>query len=354
VSRSRAVAPQGHSPMTPRTFPPVEVTFSPAWWHVKHGMDFSEGAWLDPIRRTELDRERRRLLHERFGDVGLGEQDPPPRPNVEAYGHRFMAALYGCEIRYLPDQDPAAVALPDAAAKMSRLRVRDIAESPVVRRAFAEAAALRERYGSCDGSINLGGPLNNAVSVSGEEILAACLADPPLARRTLQTMAEALLLVHDLVMCRINGQEVTSPRPGWGIGNCPVCMISPETYREVVLPVDQWLRAQFRDFGLHHCGVFHPYADVYAELGPSSLDVGWGSDLGRVREVFPHTPMSLMIEASALVAKSGAELDALVARTAEAAAPLELVTKLWVAEIGPDVPDETVQTLVTAPAAMMR
>jgi hypothetical protein len=219
----------------------------------------------------------------------------------------------------------------------------------VVRRAFAEAEVLRERYGSCDGSINLGGPLNNAVSVFGEEILAACLADPPLARRTLQTMAETLLLVHDQVMCRINGQEITSPRPGWGIGNCPVCMISPETYREVVLPVDRWLRAEFRDFGLHHCGLFHPYAEVYAELGPSSLDVGWGSDLQRVRQVFPQTPMSLMIEASALVGKSEAELDALVAETAEAAAPLELVTKLWVAEIGPDIPDATVRRLVTAP-----
>ncbi len=335
--------------MSTDVFPPVEVTFAPAWWRAKYGMDFGESAWRDPIRRTELDRERRRLLYERFGEVGLGEADPPPRPNIEAYGHRFMAALYGCEIRYLPDQDPAALALPGAADRMASLRAPDLAASSVVRRAFAEAKLLRERYGSCDGSINIGGPLNNAVSVFGEEILAACLAQPALARRTLQVMAETVLAVYYGVMCAINGQEVTTPRPGWGIGNCPVCMISPETYRAVVLPVDRCLREQFIGFGLHHCGVFHPYAEAYAELRPDSLDVGWGSDLRRVREVFPSTPMSLMIEAAALVGKSERELDALVAQTAEAAVPLALVTKLWVAEIGPDISDGTVRSLVTAP-----
>jgi hypothetical protein len=336
--------------MSADCFPPVEVTFAPAWWRAKYGMDFGESAWLDPIRRTELDRERRRRLYERFGEVGLGEADPPPRPNIEAYGHRFMAALYGCEIRYLPDQDPAALAVPGAAGRMASLRAPDLAESSVVRQAFAEAKILRERYGSCDGSINIGGPLNNAVSVFGEEILSACLADPPLAWRTLQVMAETVLAVYDGVMCAINGQEVTTPRPGWGIGNCPVCMISPETYRAVALPVDRWLRGQFRDFGLHHCGVFHPYAEVYAELQPTGLDVGWGSDLRRVREVFPSTPMSLMVEASALAGKGERELDALVTQTAGAAAPLEFVTKLWVAEIGPGTSDETVRSLVTAPA----
>lgn len=331
------------------SFPTLNISFAPAWWHARYVMDFGEQAWQDPLARTERDREMRRLLFERFGEVGLGEQGPAPRPNLEAYGDRFMAALWGCEIRYFPDQAPAAVPVPNVRERMENLEVPDLASSPVIRQALEDARLLEERYGWCEGSINLGGPLNNAVSVFGEEILSACLAEPKLARRTLQKMAEALLAVHDQVVCRINGVAVTSPRPAGGLGNCPVCMISPQTYREVVLPADLWFRNQFREFGLHHCGSFHPYNEVYQELRPDSLDVGWETDRRATRRAFPHTAMSLMLEASALVGTDQVAIDDLIARMVEDGGPPELITRIWVAEAGPDLPDETVRSLMTVP-----
>jgi hypothetical protein len=315
-------------------------------------MGFGEEVWRDPLRRIERDCDLRRLLYERFGDVGLGERDPEPRPTIEAYGHRFMAALWGCEIRYLPNQAPAAVALPDAAERMAHLSVSDLDASPVIGRAFAEAGLLEARYGSCDGAINLGGPLNNAVSVLGEEILYACLAAPELARRVLQTMAEALLAVYDRVTCRINRWPVASPRPSAWIGNCPVCMISPETYRQVVLPADLWWRGNFREFYIHHCGVFHPYAEVYQALRPAMLDVGWGTDLRAARRAYPTVPMSLELQDSALMGKGEADLDALLAQMAEDAGPRELVTRIWLAEACPETPDATVRALMTVPARL--
>jgi hypothetical protein len=326
----------------------LDVTFAPAWWRAHYGWDFGEAAWRDPITRTERDREMRRILWDRFGDVGLGGRDPAPRPSIEAYGHRFMAALYGCEIRYLPDQDPAAIPLPHAAERMAALHGVDLDASPIVQRALAEAHTLEARYGTCDGNINLGGPLNNAVSVFAEAILSACLAEPDLARRTLQVMARTLLAVYEQVTCRINRQAVGAPYAQGHIGNCPVCMLSPATYRAVVLPADLWWRRKFQQFGLHHCGLIHAYAEVYQALHPNSLDVGWGSDLAAVRRAFPHTPMSLMIEASAIAGKGPEEIDAIVAGVLRAAAPAALVTRLWVAEAGPEVADDTVRALVTA------
>lgn len=335
-------------------FPAVDVTFSPAWWYVNYGLGFEEEAWRDPIRRTERDRDLRRLLYERFGDVGLGERDPKPQPNIEAYGHRFMAALWGCEIRYLPNQAPAAVALPDAAGRMANPVPPDFDASPVIQRAFAEAKLLGAHYGFCEGGINLGGPLNNAVSVFGEEILYACLAQPDLARQVLKVMAVVLLAVYDRVTCPINHQEVASPRPSGGIGNCPVCMISPETYRQVVLPADLWWRGHFAEFSLHHCGVFHPYAEVYQALQPAGLDVGWGTDLKVARRAYPRVPMSLELQDSAVMGKSESELDALLAQMVEEAGPRELVTRIWLAEACPDTPDSTVRALMTAPRRLTK
>jgi len=70
-------------------FPAINFSFAPAWWYHHYGMEFSKSYWQDPIARTERNCDQRRLLFERFGDVGLGEHDPKPQPVAgEAYGHR--------------------------------------------------------------------------------------------------------------------------------------------------------------------------------------------------------------------------------------------------------------------------
>jgi len=328
--------------------PAVSITFSPAWWYARYGITFGEEVWSDPIARTELDRAMRRLLHERFGDVGLGEHDPAPHPNVEAYGHRFVAAFWGCEIRYFRDQPPAAVVLPEAAERLAHCQAPPVDASPVVLKALSDARRLQERYGSCEGAINWGGPLNNAVSVFGEAILQALAQDEEAARGALAAMASALISLHARVTCVVNHLPVSWPQQSGGIGNCPVCMVSPETYRRGVLPADRWYRAHFRDFSVHHCGPMHPYAEVYRELRPCALDVGWLSDRRRVREHYPGTPLSLMLEASVLRGTSQQEIDGLVHNMIEEAAPADLITSIWVAEAGTEVTDGTVRDLMTA------
>ncbi len=126
-------------------------------------------------------------------------------------------------------------------------------------------------------------------------------------------------------------------------------MLSPETYRTVVLPIDQWYGRQYQACRVHHCGVFHPYAQAYTELHPASVDVGWGSDLELTRQAFPDTPMSLEIQAVALIGQDKQDLDRMVVDLLRAAAPIEKVTRLWVAEAGVEVSDDTVRALMTIP-----
>jgi len=328
-------------------YPSVSITFSPAWWRARHGITFGEEVWADPVARTEQDRALRRLLYDHFGDVGLGEADPPPRPNVEAYGHRFMAAVWGCEIRYFANQAPSAVVLPDAAGVLESCRAPDLHYSRVVQRALSDARLLQARYGACEGGVNYGGPLNNAVTVLGEEVLRALVERPDVARAALAAMAEALVGVHEHVTWAINGTHRTWPQPAGGLGNCPVCMVSPDTYLDAVLPSDMWYRSRFNDFGIHHCGALHPYAEVYRRLRPCALDVGWLSDRRHVRRTYPETPMSLMVEASALAGRSQQQVDEMVASLLEEAGPASLITTIWVAEAGTEVADNTVRNFMT-------
>ncbi len=335
------------------TFPQIEITFSPAWWLDRYGMPSTPEVWQDPFLAVQRDQEQRRLLFERFGDVGLGEADPAPRPTAGGeWGHRFMAAFWGCEIVYPADGVPSEVSLPDAAERMRHLRLPDVDSSPVARRALENARRLRLRYGKCESAINFGGPLNNAVSVLGGEFLAACAAEPELARDVLRKMGQAVLLVHDRVACRIRGVEPSAARAGnWGIGNCPVCMISPGAYRRVVLPVDLWFRGQFAgDFHLHHCGVFDAYAEVYRPLAPDELDLGPGSSLRLARRAYPRARISTYFAVETLAEMSRAEIDRLLAEMIQEAAPAELFTWVRAIEIGPQVSDDTVRDLMTAQA----
>ena len=326
------------TPDASRPFPQIAISFAPAWWLAHYG-------------RAPDGQAKARLLYERFGDVGLGEPDPaPPEPCVGGeYGDRFMSAFWGCEIAYQEGQFPAAIPLPDARRRMEGLQLPEIATSPVAQRAFADAEALRVQHGRCSAAVNYGGPLNNAVSVFGQEILGVCAGEPDLARRVLQLMGEAVLLVHDEIVCPINGVDPADTRAGgWGIGNCPVCAISPATYRDVVRPSDLWLVGQFAGgFGLHHCGVFDAYAEGYKALSPVALDLGPGSDLRIARAAYPEAAISTYLEVGAVARMTRREVDAAVARLVSDAGDTGSFTVISVAEAGPELSDATVRDLMT-------
>ncbi len=318
-------------------FPAIHIEFSEAWWWARYG--------------NTTGRDRRRLLFDRFGDVGLGDENPkPPTPVVGTeYGHRFMSAFWGCQIVYQHDHAPSAIPLADPRRRMQDIEVPDMDSSPVIQKALETAREMKERHGECRAEVNLGGPLNNAVSVFGDEILLVCAEAPDLARRVLRKMSEAVLAVHDRVVCPVNGVDPVAARSGdWSIGNCPVSLISPKTYADVVLPADLWLKEQFKGkFYLHHCGVFDAYVDVYKPLNPSGLDLGPGTDLRLARRRYPNAAISTYIDVGALSRMNRSQIDVFVKEAMEAAGPLELFTSISAADAGPEVSDETVRNFLT-------
>lgn len=331
-------------------FPVISISFAPAWWYHYYGMSFGRDYWQDSIARTERDRDQRRLLDERFGSVGLGERDPQPRPVAgEAYGHRFMSALWGCDIEFIPTEYPAAIVLPESDQRMQHLQLPDMDHSPIVQHLKDEIRLLRDKYGQCTVAINYGGPLNNAVSVLGEEILASCKSQPELAKQVLQKMGEGVMAAYDQLFCPYNGISPSASREQpFGIGDCPVGMIAPATYKAVVLPADLWLRSQFHAyFNLHHCGIFDAYTEVYQGLYPTNLDLGPGSDLRLARQAFPQAGISAYIEVGALSRMDREAIDAMIGKMVTDASPVALFTGITVAEAGPEIADETVIQLMT-------
>ncbi len=89
--------------LKPNIFLPVELVFNPNWWHQTAGIWFDEAFYLDAETRIRNDVIMRRVLYQRYGDVGLGEADPQPRPilgSMHVAGGFVIPALLGAPIRF--------------------------------------------------------------------------------------------------------------------------------------------------------------------------------------------------------------------------------------------------------------
>src|ERR1039458_2709080 len=133
------------------------------------------------------------------------------------------------------------------------------------------------------------------------------------------------------------------------IGNCPVMMISPATYADVVLPADLHYRQQITRFGLHHCGQMDRYLEAYSQLKPIEfIEVGWGSDVEAAHRAFPQAKLDLMINIYDLQNMTRPAVRELILKMVREVGSVECLRDVWVADIGPEVPDETVLDFVEA------
>ncbi|MBQ3141203.1 MAG: hypothetical protein IJC25_04495 [Clostridia bacterium] len=328
--------------------PYVSVSFSEDWYHYHFGVNFTEDFWSDPIRRTDTYMELSRQCAGHFPGTELGSTDPKPDPVASLqYGHRFVPALFGCEIVYLNSQAPSAVPLRADFDELAELDIPDFSKNDVLKKAFDDAKRMREKYGFVHGWINTGSPLNAAISIFGEDFLACCAAEPAIAQHVLKIMAKTFTrLMYEF-------SDVVAPperidRRHSSYGNCPAIMFSPKMYKEVILPFDRWYRYAFDTFDLHHCGVFDDFAELYTALAPTSMDVGGGSDYRLLRKYFPDTECSYIINPNHFEGKSTQEIDDLVRGIVTNGGPADKISRLRTYGVGRNATDDNVMDLYSS------
>ena len=327
---------------------PIEIYFCHDYYARKLGIHTDQNDWEDPIRRTEVDRAIRRELYHRFGELGIGEKNPSPRPQIAAYGHRLLAKAAGGEVVYLPDSEPSAVVADDAEHRMLHLDLSKLPNSDVVRKSLSDAKILRAKYGFASGEFNMGSALNTAIAAYGDAFFYACCDEPELATQVLIRMNQLMMQLYALVSHEIEPMRFPLPMRYAFYGNCPAIMISPEMYKKVVLPADLWLRNRVDTFMLHHCGILDNYAELYQALRPDILDVGGGSNYLQMRKIYPQTPCWLIISNKDVETASSDGIRSLVHQIARDAGPEEYITKIYVSDIAGDTQDRVIYDLATA------
>jgi len=85
--------------MTGKDHIPLGVGFYPDWFNKHYGISFGKEYYFDPEARVEARMAIDKRLYERFGDVGLGDPDPDPKPLI-TFGMVMLPSIFGCEIIY--------------------------------------------------------------------------------------------------------------------------------------------------------------------------------------------------------------------------------------------------------------
>jgi len=287
-------------------FLPVELVFNPNWWYHTAGISFEKPFYFDAQTRLENDVTMRRVLHQRFGGLGFGEANPRPRPIIGSpyvAGGFVIPALLGADIIFEANAAPQPKSVNLSAEEIEAFEKSDFRNIWPMKEFMADMDALEEEYGYVVGDMNTDGLLNAAYHFYGQDLFLDFYLAPDRVQGFLDLIGELIVDVALYVRERTGSASVSVNRmterldPAMFLhANCSVQMISPDSYRQFQLPVEQKMAQRIQPFGVHHCGDnMHKIAPVYAELPAVFFDVGWGSDVAECRKALPNAFLNLRL-----------------------------------------------------------
>lgn len=304
------------------------VGFYPDWWHRNYGLSFGREYYFDPIRRVETRMAMDKALHERYGDVGLGDPDPEPKPII-TFGMVMLPAVFGCEIIYEDEALPWAMPLNLSEEQCRNLRVPDLASSKPMDDVLRQIEVLKSEYGRVVGDINTTGVQNLALKLRGDSLYMDYFENPELARDLLDFCAESMIQLFKLVY-PITGTGSVDVTPMcdptlYCLPNCTVEQISGQTYEDFLLGPDNTIADEFQRMAIHHCGSVDHVLEGYSKVRHLEfLEVGPNSDLKRLREtVGPEVAINARISPVLMKNGSAEEVAAEVRRLISLGDPLE-------------------------------
>lgn len=320
--------------MAAAEFLPVELVFNPNWWYHTAGISFDALFYLDAETRIQNDVTMRRVLHERYGDLGLGEEDPHPRPVIGSLyvaGGFVIPALLGAGIVFAPHAAPQPKPVGLSVEEIETLEKPDFRERWPTKSLIDDMDALEAKYGYLVGDLNTDGLLNAAYHLYGQELFVDFYRAPRRVRRLLEVIGELIVDIALYVRQRTGSCSISVNRMVEHVdprmflhANCSVQMISPQSYREMHLPVEQRMAGRIQPFGVHHCGDnTHAIAPAYAELGACYVEVGWGSDVAACRQALPDAFLNLRLSPVRMLQCTPREIAGDTESLLLAAGPLE-------------------------------
>lgn len=278
---------------------PVDVTFHPSWWNAHAGISFKKEFFFNEKYRLEADVEMRKTLNRKFGEFGLGEKNPAPRPllgsDLLACGF-LHSEIMGCEVRYSDVNPPEVIAANRSTEYIEHLKTPNLQNVEIWNDTLNQMERLYDKFGYVESCINLMGIQNIAIDIRGSELFIDYFDNQSLALHLLEVctdlsiqMGKQLAKYTNKISAGVTSIVKQTVPEQYLTSNCSVDMVSLDTYEEFLLPFDKMLADAFGPFGVHHCGkTMEHVVEGYAKIPQLVFaEVGAFSDLETVRKCMP-------------------------------------------------------------------
>ena len=339
ISYISLAAPATRRPATGEELPfRVEIGFTPNWYRKKIGIDFGEKWHNDPKYRKESILAMREELDIRFPGYNIGRMSSKPDLLTGVYGSCTIAAIYGIPIIYSKDNWPNCAHRLMDDYEINVLTPPNLDNNHFFQNLINQLDWIQKDQGSIFGFINWQGVLNNAHRLRGEQIFVDMFMNPELLLHLMScvcnTMIEAAQRIHQRQKISMVDYHFFT------ISNCLVNMISPEQYRDYVLPFDIKISKAFDSLGIHNCAwSADPYMEYYANISNLGyIDMGEKSDLAKAKKLFPNSRRAIMYTPMDLDIRTISRIEEDMKRIAISYAPCDIV----VADIEEGTPDEKI------------
>ena len=311
----------------------VSLGFIPRWYHERLSIDFSEKWHTDPLYRYETLVKMKTCLQELF----------PLAPNFKTafdnrgiettcatisgvFGIKLIPMVYGLDVKYTSDDWPDnRTGQFLSKEQLMNLEPFDVSRTPVMVQLMKQMDVIEENFGPIHGYLNYQGILNVAIKLRGTEIFTDMIDDPDFAHHLFGHIANTIMQVSKTVQKR--QRESGFDIDLLSMSNCVMNMISPELYREFVLPHDLALSKEYRRFGIHTCNWnITPYIGVLREIDKMGyIDMGMTSDMKRVKAVFPDARRAVFYPPMELEQKSIKEIEKDMEKIVQELSPCDIV-----------------------------
>lgn len=333
--------------MAQKEYIPLGVGFYPDWWVNNHGISYGKEYYENPDYRVDVQARMQKALHERFGDIGLGNPDPAPRPLI-TYGMVMLPAVFGCEIVFKEDALPWAMPLNLSKEACDKLVKPDLTQTSPMKEMLGQIDHLKSKYGKVVGDINVTGVQNLALKLRGDELYIDYFEDPEFVHRLLKFCTECIIDLWRLVY-PITGTGAVDVTPMcdpsiYCLPNCTVEQISGDTYIEFGLPYDNMIAEVCKPVGIHHCGNLDPVVEGYAQVkNLVFVEAGFGTDFAASRRILgPDVAFNARISPVLMKNGTAEEIEAAVKEAIDQGAPLENYS-IDTVGLTTGVPDENVR-----------
>ena len=335
---------------------PVDVVFSPKWWHKKTGICFDRGFFFGPKRRVKDEAAMEEFLCKKWGPFGLVEEIPG-FPNIGAVhmacGY-VMSEMLGCEVTYCDNDAPTVI--PRRIEEYDCIEFDRMFKSQAFVDFDKMVRALTAEYGGVSGDVNWSGVLNLALDLRGEDLLVDMLTNESAASGFFDLIAAAIERFTGYIDSKTGTTSISVNRNVRNVNKrvflhseCSTTMISVDMYRRLLQKYDMKWAEEKSSFGIHYCGVDpHRFADAYAELPKLDfLDLGYGGDVAYIREKLPLTFLNIRLSPVKLITQTKSEIKAEIKEFYRASSSPKL-TGFCCINIDDQVSDEKIDAIFEA------